>query len=518
LSQLFIKRFEATRIAPSTDRLVCKDFLANTVLLGSQHRSPQSSAKVGALQRSATPLECWDLSELSGRRFSGGPSASSIIRRRSPQSSAGVGALQRVCRSFCLSGLLLMVVSPLSCAQPTSSQIAIIGSSSMEPTLQGPRVIGNCDNCERSFSLAEDIARRVSVLRCPHCNEPLATIDSLNRVPGQSVLIDRVNESTKLRRGAIIVFNDESLLLESQQYQKPRQIKRLVGFPGESIRISDGDLFVNGHRHQKSSDDFYRSAIHVSDWPEAVEFTRNPTDRSSHIAFQSTSLWPRTSAQSQRNPSPILDELPINAEEPFEFTPVHDIGLVFEFQSKTKVNAAMTIGIWSRGFMRSVDIQFGDHHCVATPSSNEKKNLRAMDCYVQQAGDLSENLNRILVAVVDARMLVACFDQKDRVVNSAEWDLHECLDLSDRFVDAQASAVRPIVISVRHETPQMNSVSVVHDTHYRGPRGEYDFALPVVNAMHVLGDNVSISNDSRSGLSSGIVRNRITGRVALMKQ
>lgn len=474
MSQLFFKRFSGTRTAPSTDRLVRKDFLAKTIWLGSQ--------------------------------------------RRSSQSPAGVGALQRVCRSLGLRGLLFVIVVSLSsCSQTTTTQIAIIGSSSMEPTLQGPRVSGNCDMCERSFSLAEDIARRVSVLRCPHCNGPLETIDALSRVPGQSVLIDRVNESTKLRRGEIIVFSDEPLQSKSQQYQKPRQIKQLVGFPGELIRISDGDLFVDGHRYQKSADDFFRSAIHVSNWPEAIEFIRQSTGRSPFIAYQSTSLWPRSSGQSKRSPSPILDELPLNADEPFEFTPVHDIGVAFDFQSQPAVNSTMTIGIWSRGFLRSVDIHFSNHHCDVKPSSQQESSLCAPLCYDRQLVDVKANLNRILVAVVDERLLVVSLDHENRFVNSAEWDLYECLDISDQFVDAHASATQPIVISVRDGNPIVTSMSIVRDIHYRGPRGEDDFCLPVVNAFHVLGDNVSISSDSRSELSAGIDRNLITGRVVATK-
>ncbi|MCY2974257.1 MAG: S26 family signal peptidase [Planctomycetota bacterium] len=405
-----------------------------------------------------------------------------------------------------------------SCSQTTTTQIAIIGSSSMEPTLQGPRVNGSCDMCERPFSLAEEIARRVSVLRCPHCNEPLTTIGSLNQVPGQSVLIDRINESTKLRRGETVVFNDEPLQLKSQEIEKPRQIKRLVGFPGESIRITDGDLFVDGHRHQKSAYDFFRSAIHVSDWPEAIEFIRQSTGRSPFIAYQSTSLWPRTIAQIQRTPSPILDELPINADEPFEFTPVHDIGIAFEFQGSPAVNPAITIGIWSRGFLRSVDMNFSDHHCVVAPSSQPARRICTTICYNRRSGDVDTNMNRMLVAVVDGRLLVASFDHKNRFVNSAEWDLYACLDTSDQFVDAQASAMRPIVISVHGGNPNMTSMSIVRDIHYRGPRGEDDFALPVVNAFHVLGDNVSISSDSRSELSTGIDRNLINGRVVATEQ
>jgi hypothetical protein len=344
------------------------------------------------------------------------------------------------------------------------------------------------------------------------------------------VLIDRVNESTKLRRGEIVVFNDEplpeeplqdgSLLKESQQYRTSRQIKRLVGFPGESIRITDGDLFVDGHRYQKSADDFFRSAIHVSDWPEAIEFIRQSTGHSRSIAYQSASLWPRTSGQSQLAPSPMLDELPLNADEPFEFTPVHDIGVTFGFQSHPAVTSAMTIGIWSRGFLRSVDIHFSDLHCDVAPSSQQESRLCATVCYGhdRRSGGLDANLNRMLVAVVDGRLLVASFDHRNRFVNSAEWDLYECLDMSNQFVEAQASAVRPIVISVRVGNPIVTSMSVVRDIHYRGPRGECDFGLAVVNAFHVLGDNVSISSDSRSELSAGINRNLITGRVVATKQ
>jgi len=387
----------------------------------------------------------------------------------------------------------------------------------MEPTLAGPRVIGTCESCKNPFSLAEELARRVSVLQCPHCNEPLVPIDSLERVPGQSIAIQQISSTTKLRRGEIVAFED-SLPTSAQDrasdsQHASRQLKRLVGFPSESIRISDGDLLIDGHRFQKSADDFYKMSVHVNAWPEAIDYLSRKIPPSPFMIYQSTSLWPRTSAQIRKNPSPILDELPLNADEPFEFTSVHDIGLVIELEQYPAVGSDLAIGIWSRGFLRSVQLQFSDNQCVVVPCVQLQNNSGAAMRYVYKSTSV-----RFFAAIVDGRLMVAFVDREGSAIGSAAWDVHECLDASDRFMGADVSSERPIAISLRGGILKITSLDVVRDVHYRGPRGESEYALPIVNAIHVLGDNVSISSDSRSELSAGIDRVRITGRLIAASQ
>jgi hypothetical protein len=158
-------------------------------------------------------------------------------------------------------------------------------------------------------------------------------------------------------------------------------------------------------------------------------------------------------------------------------------------------------------------LKFYKTHLLSVPGGHLQDNFGTSIWFASQPLDARSTPKRLLVAAVDGRMIVALVAGEGQVVGSCAWDLFESLDASDRFVEASIAADRPIAISVRGATPDVTSVNVVRDIHYRGPRGESEFALPVVNAFHVLGDNVSISSDSRSELSAGIDRRLVTGRV-----
>lgn len=62
---------------------------------------------------------------------------------------------------------------------------------------------------------------------------------------GDKILVTRVHDTDKLKRGDIIVFHSDELQLDL--------IKRLIGLPGDRIEIKEnGDLYINGQKQNES--------------------------------------------------------------------------------------------------------------------------------------------------------------------------------------------------------------------------------------------------------------------------
>jgi len=388
----------------------------------------------------------------------------------------------------------------------------------MEPTLVGPRLVGDCNACRTRFSLAEEITLRVTFARCPHCDAVVDLVDSVERKPGQQVTIEPIMLSSRLHRGDLVIFDDSTIGHEPSStatHAPSRSVKRLAGFPGESIRITDGDLFVDGRRHQKSADDFYRMAVHVDSWDFAVDCFSDDSGPIRSSVYESTSLWPRIGERAIRHASPILDELSTNTDEPFEFVQVHDIGMLMQFETFPLVHFDMAISIWSRDALRSVQLRFSPTRCDIAATMKTSESIPVVTSWNLPEGVNGCGAIRLLAATVDGRFIVALLDDLGLAVRSHYWTLDECI--GDRLATNGAgySSERPIVVSVRGTHPQLRIIHVIRDIHYRGPNGEYDYPLSIVDAYHVLGDNVSISSDSRSQLSEGIERNRISARVIL---
>ncbi|MFX0549340.1 signal peptidase I [Hathewaya histolytica] len=60
-------------------------------------------------------------------------------------------------------------------------------------------------------------------------------------VPGDRILVTRVYNKDKLKRGDIIVFHSDEL--------KEDLIKRLIGLPGDKVKVNgDGSLYINGEK------------------------------------------------------------------------------------------------------------------------------------------------------------------------------------------------------------------------------------------------------------------------------
>lgn len=136
----------------------------------------------------------------------------------------------------------------------------VVPTSSMAPTLLGMHGDAVCPNCGRAIRWGADItsfdAARVV---CFQCGAEQTAFDERVLVGGDRLLVDQSAYWLRgPRRWEMAVVCDPA---------SPDRwlVKRVVGLPGETISLRDGDLFNGNARVQKSLDQFRLIAIPVYD-------------------------------------------------------------------------------------------------------------------------------------------------------------------------------------------------------------------------------------------------------------
>lgn len=116
----------------------------------------------------------------------------------------------------------------------------IVPTGSMAPTLMGLHRELTCSNCAKTFAVGMDEQGRSPRPLCPNCGSTVID-DSLSADRnGDRLLVQKyLFEWRKPRRWEVAVFQNPGD--PSQAY-----VKRVVGLPGESIRIHDGDVYIDG--------------------------------------------------------------------------------------------------------------------------------------------------------------------------------------------------------------------------------------------------------------------------------
>ncbi len=343
----------------------------------------------------------------------------------------------------------------------------------MEPTLLGPQRSARCDDCRWSMRFSNEEILEDRPPPCPRCGQDVSLGETQ---PGRSVRLEAIDWlSASIRRGEMLAIQDR----ERDRFE----VKRVVGFPDESIAIVDGDFWIDGRRFQKSISQFASLAIEVDRWSDVEGLlVANANRRPMELCYQSFSLWPRIGERLVPRPSPILDEYRCNARESRELVTVRDIGLKLTFSDIQTTPAKINVRIWFNGLVRSIPIELS-------------------------AGPVQDESSRtLIVAAVDGRLLVG----NERFSRSL--DVNEyVLDGIDSTSDC--SATKPISLTILDGQVSILQASIVRDIHYRGWNGENEFSLPAVAGYRLLGDNVSNSSDSRQRWPEGVPADSIVGRV-----
>jgi signal peptidase I len=112
-----------------------------------------------------------------------------------------------------------------------------VAGSSMAPNLRGPHVSVTCKKCELKFDIGAEFDTASVV--CPRCDKRQTLSDPPAVERGDRLVIDRMAfQFRNPRRWEPIVFRSP---VDGQL-----TVKRVVGLPGETIQLRDGEVVING--------------------------------------------------------------------------------------------------------------------------------------------------------------------------------------------------------------------------------------------------------------------------------
>lgn len=123
----------------------------------------------------------------------------------------------------------------------------VVPTGAMAPTIYGAHAYAACQNCGMRYAVNMSAwvqmpeRRQTLHATCPNCCER-SEVDRRQRIrQGDRILVEKISQP---RRWDLIVF----------QYPEDRRtnyVKRVVGMPGDTLEIVDGELCVNGQRLRK---------------------------------------------------------------------------------------------------------------------------------------------------------------------------------------------------------------------------------------------------------------------------
>ncbi len=248
-------------------------------------------------------------------------------------------AFAEVCRSCLRFGVLLVGVLVL--VHAVVLEPFHIPTGSMAPALRGHHRVCFCPQCgqevvvgraasDANGSGAERYYQKAFCQNCGHYPVPLAgTIES----PGDKVLVNKCAYYLRApARWEVIVFR-----LFGGYY-----IKRLLGLPGESILVHDGDLYVNGKLCRKTLDEarsmrvlLFDQACQASD-QQRWDFS-HPTRQDGEALQLDGRLTPQTATychilDGTDKCEPIRDEYAYNGGVHDDVEAVHDFLIETELE------------------------------------------------------------------------------------------------------------------------------------------------------------------------------------------
>lgn len=382
----------------------------------------------------------------------------------------------RPSRWFLSSIAALMVLLAISIAvaflitlrQSAQLRTGLIAGSSMEPTLQGPKQLTTCPNCNRENAWTRDSWIPSRELKCQFCDAFLDTSDSKS-IPGKTIeyvptLL--INKKGLLPQGAprssLPVQRWELAVIRTPDEQLG-QVKRVVGLPNEQVSIQSGRIYINGNPVLPSPTAFLRQAIVVAKWP-------TPPSINSPASFLNSIKYP------------LLNDLKTNAHDSHQLIPALDAGIALKLRTnELSWNLHLTMHIDDQEvpievstYERTTTIHAGSLSIATLPKN---WNLEWLNFLVLGDTFVILDANQEL-----GRMPLETFVESHRR-NSTQLN---------------ASRVRWTNVPTIDPTNLLQQIILYRGRIYRGENDSESQIFPASEGWIVLGDNVSISEDSRS--------------------
>ncbi len=403
----------------------------------------------------------------------------------------------------------------------------MISTGSMAPTLFGfhKRVV--CPSCRFPFAVGDvadepdsarsaaderQVSHRSAPAFCPNCGQGPIDVSTVPRSQGDQLLVHKhAFLMASPKRWEVAVFRNP---------YKPAQayVKRIVGLPGESIQVIDGDVYVGGKICRKNI--AAQRAMRIPVYDDAYRPDHDAGWQNRWTAEPARILWNVTAAGFQLNgdqtdatgaeiqePAWVQYRHWVRSrdrEQPPRLSPVADI---YGYNRADGMSAGHTI----RDLMltATVKIQRGNGEfivqmtdgdrtisCVIDPAQREVRLLSGRPAKVVRRSRLAEEFSE---AGRPLHLEMSLFDRQALVTLNGRL-LFEPWPIPESPGPASPST-SPVRFGARGLNVGVSAVKLFRDVFYtrgRGVNGIGEAYQLGDNEYFVLGDNSPVSLDSRS--------------------
>jgi signal peptidase I len=418
--------------------------------------------------------------------------------------------------------LLVLLCLGLLLVGTFSAEAYIVPTGSMAPTLLGMHRAYKCPNCHAVFVVGVDDQEQYSEVACPDCGQ--RGLDGAPSVEcgGDRVLVEKfLYQFRRPRRWEVAVFHFPGET--SQAY-----VKRVIGLPGESLRIIDGDVFVNNRIARKSLAEIRATRILVHDSRREgrdpsfsprwliQSATREGASRSGwrrqdgrflHAAVAGTDPPPcdwlayRHWDPVRSRYGPVCDFYGYNGVEPRQYNQVKDLALAARMRLSDSVRSIALA-------LRSGTDEFVVKIPIAEPGSIE---LLRNDRRIPLANCRNPFQDKA-VTQKDIEVEAAVFDRRVQVAIDGRliFDPYDYDDLGPKRLGSE----NPVALGVVGGSVEVSDLRIYRDVYYtssllntpRHPHGMFSTVRMGADDYFVLGDNSPVSNDSRFWAEGPVVK------------
>lgn len=432
-----------------------------------------------------------------------------------------------------------------------------IAGSSMEPTLRGPRVHWTCPNCGSARSYAMDAWKGNRELQCVSCRSITVAKDGVNRTiavdedktkvvddaddgnrseaTGDEAEIGEVIEylpvraNARLRKDSFIESDSDpsglrrfDIVVIQEESNSGREVKRVIGLPGEQVSVRSGDLWIGERRYKKSLDQLLRQSVLVGSWQPDSARIHNWELISSDGEFSGTLASAQDEIDETAVKQPLAgikrvrsfsfanrdstvnrvrNDLELNAHDTHELVPVDDLGVTFRIENATP---DWQLKVELRGATGVSRVE------LTVENGRVAVHVDGREVALQVSPQLVNPL-WVVVARVDGEVVIGePRSEWARCSIEVEESEHGLADGGGETQEgpfdgcAQVQILRGTLVTDRW--------MLFRDLHYRGA-GDTPEQSVHCEGLLLLGDNISTSSDGRTRWHGGLEVSRVRGVV-----
>jgi signal peptidase I len=403
-----------------------------------------------------------------------------------------------------------------------SAEAYVVPTGSMAPTLLGQHRELVCESCRFVFVVGIEEEGHTGQAVCPNCGRHARDETPSIECGGDRVLVQKfLYDFRRPKRWEVAVFHFPGE--PTQAY-----VKRVVGLPGDSIRIAGGDIYVDGQIVRKTLPEIRAMRVLIHD----SRFQAQDAGRFPRWQFRAESRYgPLESGWTQRdgtfahaavnpNARPHVDWLVYRHFDPSkgQYGPVRDFygynggdlhadNEVADVGMEARLRVSDSVESISLS-LRSGREQFFVRIPVGRPRSIELLQNNARKSLTNCRNPLEENNLGPRSVLLEA----AVFDRRVQVAIDGQ-PLFDPFDF-DASVPAGTSGESPIALGVRGGELEVSDFLIYRDIYYTSslantPRHPHGMSTAVrlgADEYFVLGDNSPVSNDSRFWNEGPVVR------------